>query len=284
MTTSGPRRPLTIHIGLQKTGSTSLHHHLQLNADVLERRMVLRMPVEGTPMRPLGRAAVEFSLNPDDMRRATLDQAIRVVREGLPDNGLPVLISHENLAGAMPGTGDERRLYPLLPRIMASLDAGFHDFSVDYVIYLRSQVNWLPSVWAQAVRTDGYTGTWADYDAEAVNLPEWPDLIGRLTDAIGADRLTVFHLEDETDPAHPGSQLLSHMGLSDQDIAALRPLERRAMERLSPASTEFMRRLNGLSLNPHARTRVADLVARTQHLFNADYRPSINYVSAEGKR
>ncbi|MDO5614376.1 MAG: hypothetical protein Q4G14_14185 [Paracoccus sp. (in: a-proteobacteria)] len=267
------RRRLTIHIGLQKTGSTSLHHHLQLNVAALERRMVLRTPVEGTPMRPLGRAAVEFSLNPDDQHRAALDQAIRVVREGLPGNDLPVLISHENLAGAMPGTGDERRLYPLLPQIMAALDRGFNDFSVDYVIYLRNRVNWLSSVWAQAVRTDGYTGTQAEYDDQVASLPEWPDLIQRLTDAVGADRLTVFHLEDETDSAHPGSQLLAHMGLSAQDIAALHPLDRRGMERLSPASTEFMRRLNGLALNPHARTRVADLVARTQHLFNADYQP-----------
>ncbi|MDO5705434.1 MAG: hypothetical protein Q4G49_10240 [Paracoccus sp. (in: a-proteobacteria)] len=269
----GQGRRLTIHVGLQKTGSTSLHRHLMLNANALADRMVVRMPVEGTPMRPLGRAAVAFSLNPDDAHRETLDQAIAKVREGLPDNDLPVLLSHENLAGAMPGTGDERGLYPALPRIMAALNAGFAEFSVDYVIYLRRREDWLPSVWAQAVRTDGYTGTWADYRAETAGLPQWSDLIARLRRVAGPGGLTRFRLEDETDPAHPGSQLLMHMGLTAKDIAVLRPLEGRGMERLSPAATEFMRRFNELALNPYARSRVADLVARTQHLFTADYRP-----------
>lgn len=266
-------RRMTIHIGLQKTGSTSLHRHLVLNAGTLTPRMVVRMPTEGTPMRPLGRAAVAFSLTPDAAHRAALLDAIAAVRADLPDSGLPVLLSHENLAGAMPGTGHERGLYPALPRIMAALDEGFAGFSVDYVIYLRRMEEWRPSVWAQAVRTDGYMRTWAEYRAETADLPGWPDLLARLQAAVGADRLTCFRLENEPDPAHPGSQLLRHMGLTAADIAGLVPVEGRSMERLPPAATEFLRRLNGLALNPHARSRVADLVARAQHLFNADYRP-----------
>lgn len=270
---AGQGRRLTIHLGVQKTGSTSIHRHLMLNQAALADRLVVRTPEAGTPMRPLGRAAVAFSLDPTPATQATLADAIATVRDGLPAGDLPVLISHENLAGAMPGNGGETGLFPALPRIIAALDQGFSDFAVDYVVYTRRMADWRPSVWAQAVKTDGYTGHWSEFQIAVADLPGWGDLIGRLRDVTGAARLTRLRLEDETDPDHPGALLLAHMGLSAADICALAPLNGRAMERLTPAATEFLRRLNGLALNPYARTKVADLVARAQPLFNADYRP-----------
>ncbi|MTD99130.1 hypothetical protein GIY56_02380 [Paracoccus sp. YIM 132242] len=263
----GARR-LIVHLGVQKTGSTSIQRHLRRNADALSGHLVVRTPEEGSPMRPLGRAAIGFSLNPSDDGAKALRLAFREVLDTLPANDIPALISHENLAGAMPGNGGETRLYPALPQIAALLLAEARDFAPDFVIYTRNQKSWRPSVWAQAVRTDGYQRSLLEFEAETADLPGWGDLIRRLGTEVGG-RLTRFKLEDEADPLRPGRQLLRHAGLDDARIDALEPLDGPTNGRLSEGATEFLRRLNGLALHPHARGRIADLVARNEHLFTA---------------
>ncbi|QIR85506.1 hypothetical protein [Paracoccus sp. AK26] len=270
-TGQGARR-LIVHLGVQKTGSTSIQRHLRRNADTLAHHILVRTPEEGSPMRPLGRAAIAFSLAPSDDRAQALRLAFRDVLDSLPANAVPVLISHENLAGAMPGNGGETRLYPALPQIAALLMAEAREFTTDFVIYTRSRKSWRPSVWAQAVRTDGYTRSLLEFEVETADLPGWGDLVRRMTAETG-DRVTRFRLEDETDPLRPGRQLLRHAGLDDALIDALQPLDGPTNNRLNDGATEFLRRLNGLSLNPHAHGRIVDLVARAEHLFAADASP-----------
>lgn len=265
---SRQKRRLIVHMGVQKTGSTSIQRHLRRNADVLSGRLLVRTPEEGSPMRPLGRAAVAFSLAPDEDRAALLRRAFRDVLETLPDRDVPAVISHENLAGAMPGNGGETRLFPALPQIAALLSAEARDFAPDFVIYTRKQKAWRPSVWAQAVRTDGYGRSLAAFEAETADLPGWGDLLRRMRAEIG-DQVTRFRLEDEADAHRPGRQLLRHAGLDEAAIDALEPLEGQHNSRLNDGATEFLRCLNGLALNPHAHGRIVDLVARTQHLFAA---------------
>ncbi|WP_410216887.1 hypothetical protein [Paracoccus sp. (in: a-proteobacteria)] len=271
MTTQQGRRML-VHIGVQKTGTTSLQRFLEQSSDALADCLVIRTPREGTPMRPLGRAAIACSLSDDKDLRTGLRLAFEDVLETVPEGHHPLLLSHENLAGAMPGNGGETGLYPALPRMLKILDktAQACGFFPHYVLYTRQMRTWLPSVWAQAVRTDGYDQTLPQFEAETSGLPGWGDLTRRLADALGPGRVTRLRLEDEPDPERPGRQLLLLAGVEASRIDALPPLGRRAMERLNGGSTEFLRRLNGLALNPHARDRVADLVARSQHLFTAD--------------
>lgn len=275
MTGSTPvrARRLILHLGVQKTGSTAIQRFLHQNESALSDRLVVRTPVEGTPMRPLGRAAIAFSLNGDAASEAALRQALGRVLDGLPDTDLPVLLSHENLAGAMPGNGGETRLYPALPALLAVLQGEAQAFRIEAVIYTRRMAEWKPSVWAQAVRSDGYAGTQAAFLAETRDLPGWGDLLRRVSAQIGSERVHRFRVEDEPDPLRPGTQLLRHVGLSSAQIAALTPLQGSSMPRLSAASTEFLRRLNGLSLNPYARDKVAELVARAQPLFAAEWPP-----------
>lgn len=266
----GGARRLIVHLGVQKTGTTAIQRHLQRNAAALSDALVVRTPEEGSPMRPLGRAAIAYSLGPQSDRATLLRVAVDDVLETLPPNDLPVLLSHENLAGAMPGNGGEMRLYPMLPAIAALLVKAARGFTVEFVVYTRAMPAWKTSVWAQAVRSDGYQQTLHDFLSRTADLPDWDDLIARLADAVGPGRVIRFRLEDEADPARPGRQLLRHAGLPDARIDALAPLEGASMERLNAGSTEFLRRLNGLALNPHARGKVADLVARAQHLFTAE--------------
>ncbi|WP_108501255.1 hypothetical protein [Paracoccus indicus] len=272
MSRDGAGRRLVLHLGVQKTGTTSLQRFLKLNADTLSDLLVIRTPEEGTPMRPLGRAAIAASLGDSHDLRKALKVAFEDVLDGLPDGPQTVLISHENLAGAMPGNGGETRLYPALPQMLQQLDkvARARGFDAHFVFYTRRMQAWKSSVWAQAVRTDGYAGTRAEFMAQVEGLPGWGDLERRLAKQLGADRVTRLALEAETDPDRPGLQLLALAGIPADRAAALAPLQSRGMERLNDGSTEFLRRLNGLALNPHARGRIVDLVTRSQHLFTAD--------------
>ncbi|WP_405405141.1 hypothetical protein [Paracoccus sp. Ld10] len=265
-------RALILHVGVQKTGTTSLQRFLRRSAPVVADSVTIRTPEEGTPMRPLGRAAIACSLTHDDDHRARLVSAFEAVLDDLPGDDRPVILSHENLAGAMPGNGGETRLFPVLPAILTLLVqvAKARGFAPHVVVYTRRMTAWLPSVWAQAVRTDGYAMTLPEFQAQTAELPGWGDLLRRLNAALSPVSVTRLRLEDEADAGRPGLRLLSLAGVPDARLEALPPLESRAMERLTPGATEFLRRLNGLALNPHARDRVADLVARSQPLFAAN--------------
>lgn len=263
-------RRLIVHLGVQKTGSTAIQRHLRANAAQLAPHLLVRTPDEGTPMRPLGRAAVAYSLQPSGDSAQALRLAFRDVLDTLPDNDVAVLLSHENLSGAMPGNGGETRLFPHLPKIAALLVQEARDFAVDFVVYTRNMTAWKPSVWAQAVRTDGYTDTEQAFLEQVADLPGWGDLMRRLADELGPARLTRLKVEDEGDPLRPGTLLLRHAGLDEASITALQPLDGLSNQRLNDGATEFLRLLNGLSLNPYAHGRIVDLVARRQYLFTAN--------------
>lgn len=271
----GGARRLILHLGVQKTGTTSLQRFLEANAAGLADILILRTPRDAAVMRPLGRACIAYSLGPEKDLAARLRVAFEDVLGTLPAGPQTVLISHENMAGAMPGNGGETRLFPALPRIVRLLDevAREHGFSAEFAFYTRRMTMWKPSVWAQAIRTDGYCGTRAEFDQATAALPGWGDLERRLADVAGPGRLHRLRLEDETDPHRPGRQLLALAGVPAERQASLTPIAAPAMERLSEASTEFLRRLNKLSLAPHAQQKVVDLVSRAQDLFAADGPP-----------
>lgn len=262
-------RPLILHVGVQKTGSTSVQRFLNLSADDLADLVVIRTPEEGTPMRPLGRAAMAFSQDPAADNRDRLVAAFRAVLETIPAGPQPVVISHENLAGAMPGTARAPGLYPALPDIVTLLcqTARAAGFDPRIVVCTRARATWLPSVWAQAVRTDGYDQTYDSFLTQTADLPGWGDLVARLS---AAERdVTRLRMERDIDSDRPGRALLALAGVPDARLDALPPRPDPAMTRLNPGATEFLRRLNELQLNPHARGRVADLVARSHPLFAA---------------
>lgn len=275
MAGQGTERRLIVHLGVQKTGSTAFHRLLAKNATRLERDLILRMPVKGSTMQKLGRAAINYALAPGKVTENRLRDTLVLIREALPDDRRNILISHENLAGAMPGNGGERRLFPMLPKIVDLVDKGLKPLGCKphFVICTRSMADWKASVWAQAVRSDGYCGDWATFRAETAGLPDWSDLIDRLKAVVGGARLTRLRVEEAPRRDLPGSEILALAGLTSPEIEALSPVEQPAMARLRPGATEFLRQLNGLQLNAYPHRRVADLVAHNQFLFAGDDRP-----------
>jgi hypothetical protein len=263
-------RAVTLHIGVQKTASTALHHFLRRNADALAEQMVVRMPVQGTPAQRMGRAAVDLSLDPTPEREAHLVRQIEALRNEIEPGDLPVLVSHENLPGAMLGNPGVTTLYPMLERLLALYDRHLAPFAPRFALYTREIGAWKRSVHNQAVKTDGYAGTWEDFAAETTDCGDWTSLADRMRAAIGADRAAVFALEDEPDPARPGQQLLRFAGLTQAQITALSPLTWRSNQSLNPGALEFMRRVNAADLGPQPRRKVMQIVIDNPGLFAPD--------------
>lgn len=260
---------LIIHLGVQKTGTTSFQARLMQNSDVLAPRMSVHTPVRGTPTQKMGRAGMNFSLDPDAERERLLVEAIARVHEEIWPLGRDCLISHENLPGAVLGNGPTRRLYPQIGRIIALLDAGFAPLVPEYVIYTRDMAGWLKSVHAQVVISDRYLGTFDDFLVEMADCGTWAELEGRVRRQVGPLRLRVFRLEDEVDAARPGQQILRFAGLSEAELAAL-PGVGRLNTRVPAAAVEFVRQLNGSALERAALQDVVRVVLENLPLFAKD--------------
>ncbi|WP_322865162.1 hypothetical protein U5922_002495 [Aquicoccus sp. G2-2] len=258
-----PRR-LIIHLGVQKTGSTALHHFLQSNHAALAGRLDVMTPVKGSAMRELGRLAARFSLSASE--EPAFLAAIDTVRTALAQGQGTCLLSHENLPGAMPGRGGVTALFPQLEAIIARLEARLAPHRPEYALYTRAMPAWKRSVHNQAVRSDNYTGTLPEFLAETAAVTDWQPLAARL-DAAAPGRAHIFRLEDEPDSTRPGQQLLRLAGLSADEIATLAPLSGKRNPSLNSGALEFMRLLNGLDLARPARRAVADLIHQNPALF-----------------
>lgn len=260
-------RQVTVHMGVQKTASTAFHHLLHRNAERLQGRLVVRTPAPNTPTRAAARAAIAFSLAPNDDNRRALAGHIGVLRDELLATEGPVLVSHENLPGAMPGNGGEVALYPRIGRILALLQEHLAPLAPRFAFYTREMGAWKKSVYNQAVKTDGYAHTWEDFQAETAQCGTWDEMRARVEAEVGADNARFFRLEDEDEPMRPGQQLLAYAGLGADEIAALEPLAWKSNESLNAGSLEFMRQINRVGLAPQPRMKVMQLVVQNQALF-----------------
>lgn len=260
----GARR-LIIHCGVQKTASTSLHHFVARNRAALADRVEVLTPVKGSPMRDLGRLAMAYSLDPD--QRDAFEAAALRVRDIVRAGDGPMILSHENLCGAMPGKGGVTTLYPQLEAIIEVLDRVFAEFAPTYVFYTRDMSAWKNSVYGQAVRSDNYAKTRAAFLADTEAVQDWDGLAQRMTRLVGAARCRFLALEDEADPIRPGQQLLNLAGVSVADHGALSPMVGRSNTGLNTGAMEFLRLINGLGLNRPDRRRLAELISSHQSLF-----------------
>lgn len=262
----GTGRRVIVHCGAQKTGSTSFHHFVQNNAEGLRGRVEVLTPIRGTATRELGRISAQFSLDPKQ-HEAALIAAIQAVRDQVLGAGCTCIISHENIAGAMMGRSGVNTLYPALPRIIALLERHLAPIRPDYVIYTREIESWKVSVHNQAVKTDNYQRSLAEFLDETRDCGSWEQLQGDLTARLGAERLRFFRLEDEPDTLRPGQQLLEFAGLDGGEIAALAALKRPRNPGLNPGAMEFMRLMKEAGLASPARRKIAVLIKENQQLF-----------------
>ncbi|GGX64945.1 hypothetical protein GCM10007385_37600 [Tateyamaria omphalii] len=257
---------LILHMGPHKTGTTALQAFLRRNADVLGPDLQVVVPGKGAISRPMAQAAWRFALGLDD--HATLVSAIQVARDALLDmRADTILLSHENLCGAMMGTGPTMEFYPQLPTLMDALDTHLAPLRPEYVFYTRSMDRWTASVHNQVVKANRYPHDLTRFRAEMAGADSWDELSEATTKP--GRTVTLFALEDEKDTTRPGTQLLQHAGLSDAQIAGLTPVTRPRNESLTPGALEFMRLANALKLSRPSRREIAQTVVENQSVFDS---------------
>ncbi len=260
---------LIIHLGVQKTATTSFQELLRQNAEGLLPRMAVHTPVAGTATGALGRSGLNYSLNPDAERERLLVEAIARVRREILPKECDCIVSHENLPGAVLGNGGTRRLYPHVGRIIQLLDQGFAPLVPEYVYYTREMPGWLESVHSQVVISDRYLAKLDQFLVEMADCGTWAGLEERIRWQVGSERLRVFRLEDEREAARPGQQLLRFAGLSQAEVDALSGVAR-LNTRVPAGALEFVRRLNGSALEQMALHDVVQQVLENLPLFVAD--------------
>ena len=259
---------LVLHIGVQKTATTAMQQFLQANARALRPFLTVYTPRKGSPAQHLGRKAIDYTLAPSDQTEADFVAAIEAMKQVLDRVTGTVLISHENLVGAPPGSFGQPRLYPFIDRIVGLLDRHFAPYRPEYAYYTREMPAWKRSVHNQIVKTDGYLGDWDEYAALVAPITGWDAFHDRLCAAAGADRVTRFRLEDQIDARRPGLQLLRHLGVPEKRLERLDPINGLRNESLNAGALEFMRRANAAGFAPHILTRLGSLVASSQPLFS----------------
>ena len=266
--TSSERRVI-IHCGVQKTASTSLHHFVSRNRKALADQVEVWIPAKGTSTRALGRTAMGYSLSQDPEALDKLVELTARLRDAALKGKSTLIISHENLCGAMLGKGDVTTLYPNLDEIVEVLTEHMAPIVPEFAVYTRDMAAWKRSVHNQAVKSDYYPHRFDRFLDDTADCGTWDQFENRFQTLVGADRVRFFRIEDEGDPARPGLQLLRHAGLSEDRIAALEPLTGRANQSLNTGALEFMRLVNTLDLERTVRARVADLVTANPTLFVA---------------
>jgi hypothetical protein len=240
-------RLIVLHIGPHKTATTFIQTMAEANRprlppglEVIPRgqpdlarlaRLVhgLRRPAEARALAPaLGRAAAR-------LERLTRDAA-------------RTLVSHEDLAGALPARHGIRGLYPfaelVLPAIVAGLGSG--GARVEVVLYRRAFGDWLGSIHRQkGHRQKGRPAAAAFAPrrfAAAHGLPfNWQGYHTRLGRVLPEGCLQVLSFEEERDAGLPGRGLWLRLGLDDAAIAALErvaPQNVRRSATLGPAAAK----------------------------------------------
>lgn len=263
----GDRR-LIIHCGVQKTASTAFHHFVHRNWDALSDYLDMFMPEAKSPTRKLGRTSALYTLGENS--EAELVAVIQRLRKDLSQGKRTMLVSHENLPGAMLGRSGVTTLYPEIERILTLLGQHFSPYQPEYVFYTRAMKDWKKSVYNQAVKSDKYNKSRDEFLTETHDCGSWDELRTRVSAVVGAERVRFFALEEEVDPSKPGQQLLKFAGVPEAVLATLHPVSGRRNQSLNAGALEFTRRLNELNLPRNARRSVVKMIQQGQSLFVSD--------------
>lgn len=254
MTPGGEAPRVVMHVGVHKTGSTLIQHHIRANAEVLRAKGVF-----ATNLRA-GRYMLKLR---NKLRRAqkagrdgpaidALDPPSRQVIAAARDIGAhTILVSDENILGQpfhwqLLSGADKASLYPHAEACLRLATHGFEGLPLTLIIYTRQQHKLLVSHYSEALRTlrvdDSLEAFVRAIDLERLNFA---DLIAAMRRAAPhADiRIAPFETIHDGAPAFLGD-FFAHVGLARSDLtiedAPVRPkVSREAAEKLVAVAQKF---------------------------------------------
>lgn len=210
-----------------------------------------------------------YTFNSSEPNKNNLKKAAAAMASEIRSQNGMCLLSNERYLGPMIGQRGENQFQPKAQEIVRMLHEQFVEFAPIYVMYTREREYWIKSAYSQVVKNDRYAKTFKDYEAECEINFTWSSLVEKIESVVGLENLQYFPLEKEDEVSYPGKQLLSAMGLSDQDIHSLDPMPKKSNTSPNSSALEFMRRINMLNLNGKDVKAVRKVVVRSQELFDA---------------
>lgn len=192
-----------IHIGSQKTGSTSIQTFLSNNPERLEAAGVSYVR---TARGPAAHNKLVFKKDTEKFPRIMN----RLIREITGDPSKTHVLSSEMLFSA----GMARSFAQYFPEDLRR--------ETKIIAYVRRQDKFLESMFKQVVKTGRYTGTPQDYATKKFNALRYSTVINAYAAAFGAENIILRPYEPKTFPEKNAVlDIAPHLGLHDLTLADL---------------------------------------------------------------
>lgn len=262
-------RELVLHAGFHKTGSTSLQALLERNSSCLPEGTVY-LGAAGGRLSAFARAIRAFEKAPGPECGRLLQREVAEVL-ALPDVAAAerVVISFEGMVGRIPNVGNDRPVYGHAAALLEWIVSDTDHRDTKVFLYTRSEDKWLRSLFRHLVVKRGIALT----EDQFIAVPKfvgfsWVPILQDIRRVL-ADDLTVLRMEDDLGTRlGPGTQLLRHIGLTDEALEQwqLVPAQNRG------ASSEALRGLSHpviLALPRQLRRLVIMAKLKVDRLFRA---------------
>ena len=175
-----------LHAGFHKTGTTTLQQALLRNRRALAPHLRL-IPRER--MMPAGRTARAWSASRDPLEMAVFRYELAQAVEGWDDaDPRPVVISHEDLCGNMPGRhGVESyaAAAPLMQAVVETLAGLYPQARPEIFFSTRAPGAWLASVHAQHLRATRMTLSAEEFALRYRDAADLDAVVDRIATALG---------------------------------------------------------------------------------------------------
>jgi hypothetical protein len=263
-----PPRRVIFHFGPPKTATSTFHGMLKNNRSAFGPGIAVSARDDLTSaLRSIG---AEMLAGKGSPLRKRLQTAVRTLRSTMAATDADtIIVSDENLFGIFSRTVFSAKFEDGPAQILAEVESQLAGWDLQYICYMRDPQKWRDSCYNQTVKLLGATEDHATWIAKHPDLSVPQKMVDGFKSVLG-DRLTVVQMEDEAARyGYVGRRVLELSGLDETVINAL-PVPRYSNVSISPASLEFIRRLNGLGLNRPERLQVAKLVEKSQTLFKAE--------------
>ena len=202
-----------LHVGFQKTGTTSLQAMLEANRDRLKATFV---NYDDRRLRPLIRACRRFEKRRDEPSAKAITEATRQLVAGL--TGDHVVITSESLSGPTPTPSRVGSVYQMTPEILFRIKQGAGDATFRFHLGTRSEGKWLSSLYRHVLRTRGIAMDEATFRAlPAFAAFRFETVCNEIRSRIG--ELNVWRMEDDLNEVlGPGTGFLCAIGVSKDDL------------------------------------------------------------------
>lgn len=251
-------KQLVLHLGFQKTGSTSIQALLDMNRARLED---LDLYVYGPDTMPARSPALSAIRNPTPQALAIAKYVFMgIFREMLESQNETAIFSDENILGRVLYTQSGHFLEwaeLLLPIIASAMP---DNIEARIVFYTRDQDKWLKSLYGQAVKRAGEKRGFKAWRDGRPLRTEWHYMRDRLASA--ACGIPVQFVSMEKDLAKfgfVGGELLEVSGIVRDRICAL-AIPTLQNKGLSPLALNVMRAINHLPLGRRRLLRISESV------------------------